>query len=258
MQYTQHISGRSSVLINQTILTQYQDRLFEMSALDTGHHGSNTEGRGTVVFFQYEGHNLVLKRYHRGGLLGKLIKDSYLYNGRSRSRMWREFLLLGQMRDLDLPVPRPVATRCLRTSWLSYQGELITEQICDAKTLAETLCSQSLPEATWQMIGRMIRRFHQHRIDHADLNAANILLTVTGQTYLIDFDKCFIRPQHHHKWCQRNLNRLLRSLKKWQARQPVFYFDDRHWQALLQGYDQLNCKTPSSSDPSLNNLRSLP
>jgi 3-deoxy-D-manno-octulosonic acid kinase len=258
MQYTQHNIGSSSVLLNQAALIDYSGHLFDQQPADAGQLSSNTEGRGTVVFFEHAGLSLVRKQYHRGGLLGRLIKNTYLFTGTERSRMWQEFLLLGQMRDLELPVPRPIAARCIRTGWLNYQGELITERIPEAHTLADTLCKRSLPDQAWEAIGGVVRCFHAHRIDHTDLNAANILLTADSRIYLIDFDKCAIRSRANTRWPQRNLQRLKRSLHKWQSRSSTFHFEESHWQALCRGYEQLNCSTPSSNAPRLNNFRSLP
>lgn len=257
MHYKQYKQGNAVILVNQDVLSEPQDSLF---AVEQGSSAAadNTEGRGKVIFYEHQGLTLVLKKYHRGGLFGRLVRDSYLYTGMEHSRMWREFLLLGQMRDLGLPVPRPIATRCIRTGVFTYQGDMITECIRESSTLAELLCKHALPEATWEAIGRMIQRFHQHHIDHTDLNASNILLTKAGQIYLIDFDKCAIRPAGRSAWRRGNLSRLHRSLNKWQRRNAGFNFEPRHWQALERGYHHPNTKTPSSSGARLSSLRSLP
>lgn len=257
MHYKQYKQGKAVILVNQDVLKESHDSLFDVEQ-ERSAAADNIEGRGKVIFFKHQGLTLVLKKYHRGGLFGRLVRDSYLYTGMEHSRMWREFLLLGQMRDLGLPVPRPIATRCTRTGLFTYQGEMITECIREAHTLAELLCQQSLPEATWEAIGRMIQRFHQHHIDHTDLNASNILLTSAGQIYLIDFDKCSIRTSGSSAWRRGNLSRLQRSLNKWLRREAAFNFEPRHWQALERGYHQPNTKTPSSSGARLSSLRSLP
>jgi len=258
MQYKHYKDKNASVLINQKVLADYQPGLFCRETLAREQHDTCSRGRGNVMFYEHDSLQLVLKTYHRGGLLGRMIKNSYLYSGTERSRMWREFLLLGQMRDLGLPVPRPVATRCVRTSPLCYQGDLITERIADAQTLAEVLSEKNLSDTTWEAIGRIIQRFHHHNIDHTDLNACNILLTRSGKIYLIDFDKCAIRRGRHKGWRRDNLNRLRRSLGKWEQREATFHFNKEHWQALQRGYSHPNTNTPSSSESRLSSLRSLP
>jgi 3-deoxy-D-manno-octulosonic acid kinase len=236
MRYTQYKNRNQYVLFNQNVLSAFCDSIFETSPEHVTHIHSDAQGRGTVEFFEHENRELVLKRYHRGGLIGRFVSSTYLFSGLKRARMWQEFELLAQMRDLGLPVPRPIAARCIKTSPLTYQGDVVVERICNAQTLAEILCKEALPEKTWEAIGHMIRRFHQHDVDHADLNACNILLTASGQIHLIDFDKSHIRSEKAHGWCQSNLSRLRRSLQKWKKQHAAFHFEPRHWQALERGY----------------------
>ncbi len=236
MRYTQYKSRNQYVLFNQNVLNAFCDSIFTIKPERLTPVCSDEQGRGTVVFFEHEERELVLKRYHRGGLIGRFVSSTYFFRSLKKARMWQEFELLAQMRDMGLPVPRPVAARCTKTSPCTYQGEVIVERICNAQTLAELLCKEALAEKTWEALGLVIRRFHQHRVDHADLNACNILINATGQVYLIDFDKSHIRARHDHGWCQSNLSRLRRSLQKWKNRQPTFHFEAKHWRALERGY----------------------
>lgn len=237
---TQYRHKNAYVLFNESVFHSFSDSLFDPASHQRNDQclsqQSCSQGRGTVVFFEHEERELILKRYHRGGLLGRFVKNSYLFNGLNRTRMWREFELLNIMRDLGLPVPRPVAVRCVRNSPMFYQGEMIAERIPNARTLAEILLDESLSEKTWESIGLVIRRFHQHSIEHADLNACNIMLNSSGQIFLIDFDKSQMHNQRDHSWCQANLTRLRRSLNKWKKRDNGFNFEARHWQALERGY----------------------
>ncbi|MEX2333579.1 MAG: 3-deoxy-D-manno-octulosonic acid kinase, partial [Pseudohongiella sp.] len=180
MRYTQYKSGNQYVLFNQNVLNAFCDSIFETCPEHVTHICSDAQGRGTVVFFEHEDRELVLKRYHRGGLIGRFVNCTYLFSGLKKVRMWQEFQLLAHMRDLGLPVPRPIAARCIKTSPLTYQGDVVVERICGAQTLAEILCKDALSEKTWEAIGLVIRRFHQHHVDHADLNACNIMLTASG------------------------------------------------------------------------------
>lgn len=236
MRHTQYKNHNQHVLFNQNALTDFPDTLFDINPTHVSHTCTDAQGRGTVIFFEHDNRQMVLKRYHRGGLIGRFVKDTYLFSGLKKVRMWREFELLGQMRDLGLPVPRPIAARCVRGSLLTYQGEVVLERIPEARTLAEILCDQPLSDKTWEAVGLIIRRFHQHNIDHADLNACNILLNPHGQIFLIDFDKSCIRSQLDHSWRMSNLSRLRRSLQKWARKQEGFNFRSSHWHALERGY----------------------
>jgi len=61
--------------------------------------------------------------------------------------------------------------------------------------------------------GRLIARFHRAGLDHADLNAHNILFDANGHGWLIDFDRGVQRIPAT-AWRERNLKRLHRSLVK--------------------------------------------
>ena len=76
--------------------------------------GRREAGRGTVTFFKGCGLDLVHKRYKRGGLIRKLVSNSYFWTGLYKTRAHIEFDGLKKMFDLGLPVPRPVAARIVR------------------------------------------------------------------------------------------------------------------------------------------------
>ncbi len=223
-----------SLIYDSALLAEPPISLFEASAHKP--EASNSSGRGTVVFFRHGELNLVLKHYHRGGLPGRLIRNSYLYLGAGKSRMWQEFHLLQTMHNLGLPVPRPLAASCIRSSLLTCQGALISERIEQAATLNELLKQRSLPPAVWQKIGACLARFHKHQVYHADLNADNIMLNTADEVFLIDFDKGGLRQHGSKRWQQQNLARLLRSLHKQQGRNAGYHFSEADWQSLLQAY----------------------
>lgn len=223
------------ILYDPECLSTPLEPVFERNAQQAD-VSANQRGRGSALMFDYHGQSLVLKHYSRGGLFGKWVEDSYLFLGLEQTRMWREFKLLQLMQSLKLPVPRPVAARCRRSSPLSYQGDLVTEKIPRAQTLAQALEQQPLEPALWQNIGKVLAQFHRHHIYHADLNANNIMLTEERQIFLLDFDKGAVRPHQPERWTQSNRARLHRSLRKCQGRAAKFYFEPNDWQLLLQGY----------------------
>lgn len=115
---------------------------------------------------------------------------------------------------------------------LSYTADLITERLADVKSMAERL-EYDLHDFPWHEVGKTIARFHATGLDHVDLNVRNILLNSHNRVFLIDFDRCRLRPQEKN-WQQGNLDRLLRSLRKLFPNQN----HDAHWQKLVDGYNQ--------------------
>lgn len=189
-------------------------------------------GRGDVHFLQLPFAEGVLRRYQRGGWPARLSRDWYFWLGRETSRPFREFRLTAQLFGLGLPVPRPLAARYLR-SGVGYRAALITERIVQTRTLAE--CLQAGAAIDWSALGRVIGRFHAHGLWHADLNAHNLLADADGAWWMIDLDRCRIRPPAAG-WQQRNLARLQRSLFKLGAAERIEGFSSASWPALRLGY----------------------
>lgn len=194
------------------------------------------KGRGQALFFQHQNQSYVLRHYHRGGMVGKLSHDRFLYLGKRLSRCRQEFMLLCELVRLGLPGPIPVAARMVREG-LFYRADLITKRIPKARDLSELLVKQRLSVDVWREVGRVIRRFHDAGIDHSDLNIHNIMLDHQEQVWVIDLDKSHRRSKG--KWQQDNLERLLRSLNKERQRMPHWYWLDSDWQILMQGYQGL-------------------
>ncbi|MBJ6609787.1 MAG: 3-deoxy-D-manno-octulosonic acid kinase [Candidatus Thiothrix moscowensis] len=194
-----------------------------------------SHGRGVTWFVRLDTQELVLRHYYRGGMLGRLLHDRYLFNGFLRSRAVAEFRLLEMMRKQGLPVPQPCAVRLIRHGFF-YRFDILLERIPHAHDLIHLLQTRPLTEQEWHTIGRTIRRLHDANIHHADLNSHNILLDAVGKAWLIDFDKG--KQQADGDWKQANLDRLLRSFRKETGLNPALHWQASDWQALLAGYDR--------------------
>jgi 3-deoxy-D-manno-octulosonic acid kinase len=115
-----------------------------------------------------------------------------------------------------------------------YRGDIITERLPNADSLAACLRIGALSLLNWVAIGRVIRRFHDLGVCHADLNAHNILLGDGDSVYLIDFDRSTLRAPG--LWRDANLVRLRRSLEKVMYELPPDRFTESDWHGLLGGY----------------------
>jgi len=191
-------------------------------------------GRGATLFVDADGRHLVLRHYRRGGWAARLSTDRYLWRGDDAIRSFGEWHLLYLMRRAGLPVPVPIAASYRRTGRYTYSADLLTEQIPAVISLAARLRTAALPPASWNAIGRCLRRFHGDGICHADLNAHNVLLNDAQQPWLVDFDRGrLLRPGF---WCDSNLVRLRRSVEKITDALPAAHFSEGDWAALLSGY----------------------
>lgn len=192
------------------------------------------QGRGTTWFIEYNTQQWVLRHYYRGGLIGKCIKDSYLYLGLKRTRAALEFSLLTKMQHYDLPAPHPVAYRVIKNG-LFYHADLISQRIENSTDLVTILSEKPLTSSQWRNIGTTIKKFHQQGIYHHDLNAHNILIDNNNKVWLIDFDRGEQRKVAT-SWQQNNLERLKRSFLKELNKLTIFHWQGHDWHDFMQGY----------------------
>ncbi len=201
------------------------------------------QGRGKTYFIASKdlwGVDCALRHYYRGGFLGKINRDSYLFSKLAKTRSFAEFRLLDKLHKAGLAVPKPLGAQVIKSPLGFYRADLISEKIDQAQDLTAILQKQPLPEKTWQKIGYLIAQLHQRQICHIDLNAHNILLQKVNspqeKAYLIDFDKCLERKGE--AWKKENLARLKRSFLKEVQRMHIA-FDEKAWQALEKGYAKI-------------------
>jgi len=235
--------GKSYCLYNKELVPDFSTAMLEPSYWQqrdaiTG----SAQGRGTTWFVAYQdehnlNHDWVLRHYYRGGMIGKLIKDSYFFTGIDKTRAACEFKLLQHMQSLQLPAPQPVAYRIIRKHF-TYRADLLSTRIKDAEDLVAILSKAPLDDKLWLEIGKTIKRFHEHNIYHHDLNAHNILIDDKEQVYLIDFDRGELLENDSTQatWKQENMQRLHRSFLKELNKLPQFHFSEKNWQALMTGY----------------------
>ena len=152
----------------------------------------------------------VLRHFMRGGLIGKLVRDRYVWTGEDNTRAFVEWRLLAKLAVSNLRVPRPAAARYCRHG-LTYTADIITVRIPEVHPLSEYIALRSRDEAFWHATGASIREFHACGVYHADMNAYNLQIDSA-------------------------LGRLHRSLVKIKTLDPRVHFDEGNWETLLEGY----------------------
>ncbi len=190
-------------------------------------------GRGSSCLIEIDGRNAVLRRYRRGGVVGNLFSDQYLWLGQARTRPWQEWEVLEQARAAGLPVPEPLAA-CTSRSLLWYRAALVTAFIDDTEMMTQRLRRILHPAYLSAHPLRQIKRMHSAGIRHADLTSDNILMDSRDRFYLVDFDKACNMP-HLDDWQWQPLYRFQRGLEKRHRHQPLHNADD-DWQAFMDGY----------------------
>lgn len=168
-------------------------------------------GRGGAWFVDAPGHALVLRHYLRGGQVAAFNRDWHLWRGLARCRSIAEFRLLRHLRAEHLPVPVPVAAGYWR-SGVGYRAAILLLRIEGVRSLADRVQGNGR-DAPWEEAGRLLARLHRGGVDHADLNAHNLLFGNDGRGWVIDLDRAALRIPVTG-WRERNLRRLARSLRK--------------------------------------------
>jgi len=205
-----------------------------------GRVSGTASGRSKAWFIAQAPQNWLLRHYYRGGLVGKFNKDRFAQEPISQTRAMAEFELLMKLRELELPVPRPIAAKYEQAKGWGYRADIIVEVIPNAQDLFHILLERAILTETWHAVGAAIKRLHNERVYHSDLNCHNLMLDADNKVWIVDFDKCGFKDAG--LWQQENLKRLKRSLLKEQGKcqeqGKEFHWHESDWQALIVGYEK--------------------
>ena len=231
-------AGYGAILFDGQRVQQAQPDWFDPDRWGTHAQPVGAGGRGSAWFVDAPFGPAVLRHYLRGGLPAKLSRDRYLWRGADRSRGFAEFRLTRALHVLGLPVPRPIAAAYWRHG-LFARAAILVERLAGTRSLAE-IAAERGADAPWAQAGRLLSRFHRAGLDHADLNAHNVLFDDDGKGWLIDFDRGTLRIPAT-AWRERNLARLQRSLLKLRGprrRDAVLHDFDRLYTAYRADWDR--------------------
>lgn len=190
-------------------------------------------GRGATMYVGNVPRQFVLRHYLRGGIVGKLVRDSYLWTGEAGSRPFAEWRMLAKMADSGLRVPRPAAARYCKHGPF-YTADIITVRIPNVVALSEYISAAPRTAEFWASLGAAVQEFHRIGVYHADMNAYNLQIDNDGDLWMLDFDRGRLLPPG--PWQQQTLSRLHRSLQKIVALKPQLHFRRKDWEQFLQGY----------------------
>jgi len=201
--------GYGGILFDRTQLRQPEPGWFTPEHWGSAAQPVGEGGRGGAWFIQTGEGDAVLRQYLRGGWMASISRDRHLWRGAGSVRSFSEFRLLRALREKKLPVPLPFAA-WYRREGVHYTAALLMQRLPGVQPLA-TLANAG--DAPWDEAGKLIARFHRAGLDHADLNAHNILFGADGRGWVIDLDRSSLRIPAT-AWREANLARLQRSLHK--------------------------------------------
>ncbi|SEK73489.1 3-deoxy-D-manno-octulosonic acid kinase [Pseudoxanthomonas sp. GM95] len=203
--------GYGAILFDRERLRQAEAHWMDPSSWGERARPVDSGGRGGAWFIDAPFGPSLLRQYKRGGMAANISTDRYLWRGANRTRSFAEFRLTRVLLAKGLPVPRPLVASYVHEG-LTYRAAILMERLPDVRSLADRYLEAG-SEAPLEAAGQMIARFHRGGLDHADLNAHNILFNTRGEGWLIDFDRGVLRIPAT-RWREANLARLKRSLLK--------------------------------------------
>jgi len=226
--------GYGAILFDRERLRQAEAQWMDPSYWGERARAVDSGGRGGAWFIDAPFGPSLLRMYKRGGLAASVSADRYLWRGANRTRSFAEFRLTRTLHGKGLPVPRPYAASYLHEG-LTYRAAILMERLPDVRSLADRV-QVAGSDAPLEETGRLIARFHRAGLDHADLNAHNILFDAQGRGWLIDFDRGVLRIPAT-RWREANLARLKRSLLKLRGERSV-QAAEADYARLRRAYDQ--------------------
>ena len=181
------------------------------------------EGRAQVYRFPCGTGHGVLRKFRRGGMPGRVLRDSFLLVNRPLV----EFQVHVSLHEKGVPCPAPLGV-CWQKRGPAYRGAIATEWL-DGASLQSLLRHEdaALGEAL-RLSGESIRSLHDTGGWHADLHPANVIVA-RGQAFLIDFDRARLFSALTPRQRASNLLRLRRAFVK-------HGFGLQHFDALMAGY----------------------
>lgn len=197
------------------------------------------EGRGPVYAVPAPaGGRWVVRRYLRGGWIAPLLGDRYLRE--AVPRPLREARASEAARSRGVPTPRVVAG-VTYPSGLFYRADLVTEWVADSVDLATLLFERRSAPVAAPLLAEaasMVRRLAEVGIEHADLNAKNLLVRPgdSGSMCVLDLDRAAVRAPGSVD-PSAMAARLARSLRKFERRTGTT-LDDLAWNRFQQALKQ--------------------
>lgn len=227
---------QGAIVYDSDIFEQVSEDLFRArgwQSVEPVKGALRSAGRGNTLIVRDGKQEYVLRKYVRGGLIGRVIRDTYFWNGEDETRCFSEWRLLRKLVKKGLNVPIPAAAYYRRTA-MFYTADLLTVRIPGIRSLAERITQAPGSGDFWASLGAAICRIHAEDVYHADMNAYNIQLDENDEVWLLDFDRGELSATG--TWKQETLSRLHRSLAKIKSLSPGLHFEEANWEKFLDGY----------------------
>jgi len=172
---------------------------------------SRLSGRTTLRIVEPD---MVVRPLVHGGLFRHITGGRFLGVGRTM----QEIRVSDFLATNGIPTPEILAVRMARAG-LFYHIEVVSRLVPDAVDLLTYLeVTRDDSREFMRKAGTLIRRMHDVGVYHNDLHIKNLLLDGYGELWVLDLDKAWLFERLPGFMRRLNVNRFLRSVRKWHGR----------------------------------------
>ena len=161
---------------------------------------------------------VVVRHNMRGGWMAKVSKDLFVLP----TRGFRELLAALRLRASGVSTPEVVAYVSYPLNWVVRRSDVATREIPNGHDLSVALAKvtdHAHRVMVLDAIAKLLRSLTHAGAHHQDLNLKNVLLTAGDgpglDAHVLDVDRVRFSSPGSPIVAQANLDRLIRSLRKW-------------------------------------------
>jgi hypothetical protein len=169
---------------------------------------------------------VVVRHNMRGGWIARISKDLFVLP----TRGFRELIASLRLRASGVSTPEVVAYVSYPLNWVLRRSDVATREIPnghDLSVVLEKVTDHDHRVMVLDAVVKLLKSLTQAGAHHPDLNLKNVLLTA-GQgdgldAHVLDVDRVRFSSPGSPLITKANLDRLIRSLRKWRDREGLPY-----------------------------------
>lgn len=176
-------------------------------------------GRAPVFAVSLAGCGRVVVRHNmRGGWMAKISNDLFVLP----TRGLRELMSSLRLRAMGVSTPEVLAYVSYPTAYILRRSDVVTREIPNGHDLSVVLAKVTDHQhrvMVLDSIAKLLRALYHAGAHHQDLNLKNVLMTAgEGEgldAHVLDVDRVRFHSPESPLVAKANLDRLIRSLRKW-------------------------------------------
>lgn len=194
-------------------------------------------GRGTAwTATLSNGTEVVVRHSRHGGAFARATGDLFLLPTRAP----RELASALRLAAAGVPTPEVIAYAVYPATWPFARADVVTRRLRGSDFPDAWHAAPGAParRAMVRALAVLLRRLRSAGALHPDLNLKNVLLVVSDDepaAFVLDVDRVSFGEPGGRDIAARNLERLLRSSRKWRDRWGIDLDDAAHMATLSGG-----------------------